>query len=115
MAKARTGARLLLGCLLICGSGTAAWAAPTVSQMLGTDTDQDGKIDAWRMVSAEEASQEIFQAVLTNDFPRLQALWITDAELKALGLPAAEVARIHGLQEKAQEKFQNTVHKLDLG
>src|SRR5438309_840892 len=217
MAKARTGARLLLGCLLICGSGATAAAAPTVAQMLGirpkqagvnystpkpeeleackvelvtgakrgstgwllrdpqgrplrrffdtngptpafpkghvnvfsyyldgvevyrevdsnsdgkidqyrwlntdgmkwgTDADQDGKIDSWRMISADEASQEIFQAVLTNDFPRLQALWITDPEVKSLGLPATEVTRIHGLQEKAQEKFQNTVRKLDLG
>src|ERR1700730_9152629 len=207
MAKARTGAGLLMGCLLVCGSGATVWSPPTVAQMLGirpkqhgvnystpkpeeletckvelvtgpkrgstgwllrdpqgrplrrffdtngptaafpkgkvnvlsyyldgvevyretdsnlngkidqyrwlnsggmkwgTDADEDGKIDSWRMISADEASQEIFQAVLAKDFARVQALWITDAEVKSLGLPAAEVNRIRSLPEEAQEEF----------
>jgi TolA-binding protein len=60
------------------------------------------------MISAEEVSQEVLQAVITKDFGRLQALWITDAELDSLGLPDAEAARIRKLKDNAQAKFQKT-------
>lgn len=78
----------------------------------GVDTDHDGKIDFWRMISAEEISQEILQAVVTRDFARLQALWITDADVKALEMPAAEVSRIRALREQAEAKFQTTLAKI---
>jgi hypothetical protein len=58
------------------------------------------------MISAEEVSQELLQAVLTNDFARFQALWITDAEMKSLELPAAEIARVQAQQKQAAKKFQ---------
>jgi thiol-disulfide isomerase/thioredoxin len=78
----------------------------------GVDSDQDGKIDYWKMISAEEVSQEILQAVVTHDFARLQALWITDADMKTLDMPAAEIARLNGLRDQAASKFQSTVAKL---
>lgn len=78
----------------------------------GVDTDHDGKVDFWRMISAEEVSQEILQAVITRDFARLQALWITDADIKALEMPPAEVSRIQALREQAQAKFQATLAKV---
>jgi hypothetical protein len=81
----------------------------------GVDVNGDGKIDFWKMISAEEASQEILQAVITNDFDRLKALWITDGDIKALELSAAETTRIRELQKQAQAKFQDTVAKLKLG
>jgi peroxiredoxin len=78
----------------------------------GVDVNGDGKIDAWKMISAEEASQEILQAIVTNDTGRLQALMITDGDLKALELPAAEAKRLRELQQQAVSKFQATVAKL---
>ncbi len=81
----------------------------------GVDTNGDGKIDSWRLISAEEVSQEVLQAVVTHDLARLQALWISDAEIKTLELPAAEVNRLHDLRGKAPAKFQSTVAKLNLG
>jgi thiol-disulfide isomerase/thioredoxin len=86
----------------------------TAGMKWGLDLNEDGKIDTWKMISAEEVSQEILQAVATNDFARLQALWITDAELKALDLPAAELSRVQDLQKQAAVKFQATVKKLSL-
>jgi hypothetical protein len=79
----------------------------------GIDLNRDGKIDSWKVISAEEVSQEILQSILTRDFARLQALFITDAELDALGLPAAEVTRIHELQKQAGGKFQTTCERLN--
>jgi hypothetical protein len=78
----------------------------------GIDRDQDGKIDYWKIISAEEVSQEILQAVVTRDFDRLQALWISDAEIESLELPAAEVTRIRDLKQQASAKFQTTLSKV---
>ena len=82
----------------------------------GIDSNEDGKIDFWKVISAEEVSQEVLQAVLTNDFDRLKALWITDAEMKSLNLPVEEINRLQTQQKQAAKKFQSAVAKLsDLG
>jgi hypothetical protein len=82
----------------------------------GVSAKEDGKIDSWKLISAEELSQEILQAVVTKDFARFQALWITDAEMKSLDLPPAEVARLQTQLKQAPKKFQTVLTKLsDLG
>jgi hypothetical protein len=80
----------------------------------GLDTNKDGKIDTWKIISAEEVSQEILQALITKDFERLQALWITDAEVKGLELTGAEADRIRDLRGQAQTKFLTAIAKLNL-
>lgn len=207
MAKARVGAGLMAGCLLLGGGASAAWAAPTVAQMLsyrpkqegvlistpapaefdackvelvkgsvrgsgwllrdpsgnplrryfdtkdskkvdvwsyyykgqevyreidsngnekpdqfrwlntggmkwGVDINEDGKIDAWKAISPEEVSQEIVQALATRDVARLQALQITDQEIRSLEIPTAEAARIRASLKQSTAKFQDTVSKL---
>jgi hypothetical protein len=88
----------------------------TAGSKWGIDFNGDGKIDTWKVISPEEVSQEVLQAVIHNDMNRLQALWITDAEIKELELPAVEATRIHNLQKQAASKFNATVAKLsDLG
>jgi hypothetical protein len=81
----------------------------------GVSNKGDGKIETWRMISPEELSQEVFQAVVARDFDRIKALWITDADIESLELPAAEVSRLRELKSQAQAKFQATVAKLNLG
>jgi peroxiredoxin len=78
----------------------------------GVDLNKDNKIDSWRMISAEEASQELLQAILHRDSSRLQALFITDAEMQALGLPAAQVDKLHEAQKQAYTRFQEACSKL---
>src|SRR5437868_7730760 len=78
----------------------------------GVDLNKDHRIDSWRMIAAEEVSQEIVQALIGRDFNRLQALFISQSEIDALGLPAADAARIRDLQKPAASKFQNTISKL---
>jgi len=60
----------------------------------GLDTNEDGVIDQWVSLSAEEASQEVFAAVAARDPARLKAALATEKEIKALGLPAAEEGRL---------------------
>lgn len=52
----------------------------------GVDSDQDGTIDAWKRISAEEASREAINALITRDVKRLQAVFLSDADIAALGL-----------------------------
>jgi hypothetical protein len=78
----------------------------------GVDYNKDGKIDAWKAISPEEVSQEALRAVVKNDFARLQALLITDADLKALELPPDQVRRIQELRRGAEARFQATVKKM---
>jgi thiol-disulfide isomerase/thioredoxin len=78
----------------------------------GVDNDRDGRIDEWKIISPEEVSQEILQALITKDFARLQPLMLTEAELKELNLPAEQVSRIREQLKSAPEKFQETLSKL---
>lgn len=78
----------------------------------GLDLNEDGRIDTWKDISPEEVSQEVLQAVANRDLARFQALLITEAELKAADLPAAEADRIRALVRQAPVKFQDTCTKL---
>jgi hypothetical protein len=78
----------------------------------GVDQNKDGVIDTWKVISPEEVSQEVVRALATRDLRRLQALLITDAEVKALGLPAAQAERIGKLRQGVPAKFQAAVAKL---
>ncbi len=60
----------------------------------GKDVNEDGVIDEWVSISAEEVSQEVFAAVAGKDANRLRAVLATDKDVKALGLPPAEEARL---------------------
>lgn len=75
----------------------------------GVDLNEDGKIDSWKVISAEEVSQEIFASVQTRDFNRLQALMITKAEWEAMELPESEVNRIKNHLNAANARFQQTL------
>jgi hypothetical protein len=78
----------------------------------GVDLNKDHKIDTWRMISVEELSQEVLQAILKQDYSRIQALLISDAEMEALGINSTEAAQIREKQKQAYAKFQTTVAKL---
>jgi thiol-disulfide isomerase/thioredoxin len=75
----------------------------------GVDLNGDGKIDSWRIISAEEVGHEAFQAVATGNLARLQALFISANEMQALKLSAPEVERLTNLQKQAAKKFADLV------
>ncbi len=56
----------------------------------GIDTDQDGKIDSWKRISAEEVSAEVVLALAHGDAARFARVLITNEELTALGLGEAK-------------------------
>lgn len=79
----------------------------------GVDVNEDGRIDGWKMISAEEVSQEVLKAIITKDVGRMQALLINEAEIKALELPAAEAQKFAQSVAQAPAKFQQTVQALN--
>jgi hypothetical protein len=87
------------------------WLGPNGSKW-GVDINEDGKIDTWKVISAEEASQEILAAIQTRDFARLQALMINKSDLDALDLPDSEANRIKTKVLEAGRKFQATLEAL---
>ena len=52
----------------------------------GLDQQEDGKIDSWKMISAEEVTAEVVAAFRDKDLDRFKALLLTPEELKSLGL-----------------------------
>lgn len=76
----------------------------------GIDKDEDGKIDYWKMISAEEVSRVAVRALATQDATLLAPLLVTRQDLAALGIkdpiegkilsavsePAAKLKKIAG-------------------
>ena len=57
----------------------------TAGTRWGLDTNEDGKVDRWKEISAEEASDELVHALGDKDPARFARLLLTAEELKALG------------------------------
>ncbi|MEZ6046759.1 MAG: thioredoxin [Planctomycetaceae bacterium] len=64
----------------------------TAGSRWGIDQNQDGKIDQWKMISAEEASRVAIEAIIENDPVALQQVMITSEEVTQLGI-TTELAR----------------------
>ncbi len=69
------------------------WLGPNGSKW-GLDRNRDGVIDEWAVISPEELSQELLQAILTRDVRRVEPLVLTKANLEYLGMPAERAATL---------------------
>jgi thiol-disulfide isomerase/thioredoxin len=78
----------------------------------GQDLNEDGKIDNWKMISAEEVAREVYQACIDRDLQRLQTLFITEGEMRTLKLPTDLVERIRTTQKEAGKRLQKTLEKM---
>ncbi len=58
----------------------------TAGARWGLDEDEDGTIDRWKMISAEEVTAEVVGALQDRDRERFVRLLPTERELEALGL-----------------------------
>jgi hypothetical protein len=80
----------------------------------GLDRDRDGRIDEWVVLSPEELSQELLQALQARDVKRAEALVVSKANLDALGLPAAEAQKILGRATIAAKRTIDAAESLKL-
>lgn len=78
----------------------------------GLDPDEDGRIDRWKSISAEEVSSEVVAALRNRDKARFLRLLPTAEELQALGLGEVQsvdlakkvAAAAKGFDELAQQQ-----------
>ncbi len=71
----------------------------------GADTDEDGTIDVWYVLSPEELSQEVFAALQTRNVKRFEALLPTAKDVQALGLPPADGEKLLQRSAGAVKRF----------
>ncbi|MCS7239197.1 MAG: redoxin family protein [Thermoguttaceae bacterium] len=81
----------------------------TAGTRWGVDVNEDGRIDSWRMISAEEVSAEVVAALAYRDFERFQRLVLSADELKALGLGPEKTKEIQQRLATLAEKFRQLV------
>jgi len=72
----------------------------------GMDPNEDGVIDYWKSISAEEATAEVVAALATHDADRFARLVLTPAELKALGLGKSRAESVAEKIGKAVADFK---------
>ena len=71
----------------------------------GLDNDEDGKIDAWKAISAEEVTAEVVAALATRNTARFDRLVLTPGELETLGLGKSHTGQIEEMIGRTAEKF----------
>ncbi len=71
----------------------------------GLDKDEDGLVDQWKMISAEEVSAELVEATRTGDADRFAALLPTSAEFKSLGLTGARAKEVADKIDNGADQF----------
>ena len=71
-----------------------------------TDNNEDGVIDAWRAISAEEVTAEVVAAIATRDAGRFARLVLTDEELTSLGLGKERTSEIAEKAAEATAQFK---------
>lgn len=74
----------------------------------GLDPNQDGEIDSWKQISAEEVAEEVFLALQTSDVKRFERLLVTEEELASLKLGKPLQESVAERLKKADD-FKNLV------
>lgn len=77
----------------------------------GIDANEDGKIDAWKVLSAAEASREAIRAAATGDEDALKALLITEEDLRALGVEKQISGKLLASAGEAPKRLRSIVAK----
>ncbi len=52
----------------------------------GVDANEDGKIEKWNMISAEETTAEVAAAIAARDSSRMMLVMMSEADMQTLGL-----------------------------
>jgi len=79
----------------------------TAGTRWGVDKKEDGTIDGWRVISAEEVTSEIVEALRTKDVQRFQRLLMTSSELKNAGIGTDRTKNIAEKLAKATSAFES--------
>ena len=78
------------------GTGGTKW---------GLDEDEDGTIDRWKRISAEEVSEELISALGSANKKGFARLLISETELRSLGLSDSRVVELATRTQRADSEF----------
>jgi thiol-disulfide isomerase/thioredoxin len=71
----------------------------------GVDEDEDGTVDRWEQISAEEVTAEVVAALRDRDPTRFVRLLISDREIESLGLGREKSDQISVRADRAAREF----------
>jgi hypothetical protein len=77
----------------------------------GVDDDEDGRVDRWKMISAEEVTAEVVAALRTRDAARFQAALPTSEDVASLGLGGVQQQEIIKKVTEAARSFPALAQK----
>ena len=77
----------------------------------GLDRDEDGQIDEWKLISAEEVTAEVVAALRDGDANRFKLLLITPTELANLGLSEEQTKELKEKVAAAAKSFAEAARK----
>ncbi len=77
----------------------------TAGTRWGIDENEDGKVDRWSQISAEEVSAELVAALREADSQRFARLLINSSELELLGLGPAKTESLAAKADRAAKDF----------
>lgn len=77
----------------------------TAGSRWGLDADENGAIDSWKQISAEEATAEAVAALATGDAQRFARLLVTKEELASLGLGTVRATELAQRLASAPKSF----------
>jgi thiol-disulfide isomerase/thioredoxin len=83
----------------------------TAGTRWGLDDDENGKIDSWKVISAEEVTAEVVAALRDRDAARFQRLLLTADDLKTLGLSVKQTGELTDKAAKASKAFADVAGK----
>ena len=86
------------------------WLA-TSGMRWGLDDDEDGRVDRWKQISAEEVTAEVVAALRENDPVRFVRLLISPTELNSLGLGSEKLAQLEAKSERASRGFADLAER----
>ncbi len=75
----------------------------------GLDKNEDGQIDAWQEISAEEVTFEVFAALRDRDAARFARVLVSPEELESLGFSAERKRAVAGRLATASKRFQQAL------
>jgi thiol-disulfide isomerase/thioredoxin len=77
----------------------------TAGTRWGIDRDENGKVDFWKQISAEEVSAEVIAALAEGDSERFVRLLATESEIRSLDLGSSTTDRLMEKAKKATADF----------
>ena len=77
----------------------------------GIDRDEDGTIDVWAMISAEEVTAEVVAALAKQEPERFDRLLLTATELRTLGLGEAKTRELAEKLPGLSKSFGDVLRK----